>query len=230
MSSCGWCHKKHAGNGLEGMERETAASKTSSHGQAAALPFATADSERKGSRGMCRQRKMAQRMSSLRMLERWDMHNSLKDELFFFFRLEIKGVGRQRFCSTGCKCMKTSPSSRQMPISVLHIRLCLCCALCKSECSVGSTWGLKPFHHSAHPAVCLVEPGRNTFLEVDACFHLHKGSRCASSSPDLGGRLHMSASGPSSLCHFKQQSHVGCPELEYQPHTALHKPGKSSFA
>ena len=93
MPSCGWCHKKHAGNGLEGMERETAASKTSSHGQAAALPFATADSERKGSRGMCRQRKMAQRMSSLRMLERWDMHNSLKDELFFF-RVEIKGVGR----------------------------------------------------------------------------------------------------------------------------------------
>lgn len=39
----------------------------------------------------------------------------------------------------------------------------------------------------------------------------------------------MSASGPLSLCHFKQQSHVGCPELEYQPHRALHKPGKSAL-
>lgn len=39
----------------------------------------------------------------------------------------------------------------------------------------------------------------------------------------------MSASGPSSLCHFKQQRHVGCPELEYQPHRVLNKPGKKEL-
>lgn len=126
--------------------------------------------------------------------------------------------------------MKTSPLSRQTPVSALRIRLCLRCALCESEPSVGSAWGLKPSHRPAHPAVCLAEPGRNTFLHADTCFHPHRGSGCGGSSRGLGGGLCMSASGPSSLCHFKQQRHVGCPELEYQPHRGLHKPGKSSFA
>ena len=101
---------------------------------------------------------------------------------FFFFRLEIKGVERERFCSTGCKCMKTSPLSRQTPVSALGIWLCLRCALCKSEPSVGSAWGLKPSHRPAHPAMCPAEPGRNTFLHVAACFHSHRGSHCGSSS------------------------------------------------
>lgn len=76
--------KKHAGNGLEGMEREAATLlQTSSHGQAAALPFATADSERKGSRGVCAGREKWLKNEFLKNAGRWDMHNSLKDELFF---------------------------------------------------------------------------------------------------------------------------------------------------
>lgn len=58
--------KNTPGNGLEGMEEEMTASKTSSCGQAAALPFTTAESERKGGWGLCRQRKIARRMELLK--------------------------------------------------------------------------------------------------------------------------------------------------------------------
>lgn len=38
----------------------------------------------------------------------------------------------------------------------------------------GSRWSLKAGRHSAHRAVCLVQPGGSTFLQLDARVHVHK--------------------------------------------------------